>query len=70
MQLNRQTALALLQEGKAAYEAGDPFDACPYDMYGNVEQQVGYRYWKRGWSTARSAAEAARQAPARGSTGQ
>ncbi|MET9776152.1 hypothetical protein ABZ023_18160 [Streptomyces sp. NPDC006367] len=59
MELNRQTALALRREGKAAYEAGDPHDSSPYDRYGNAEQQFGYQYWTRGWVMARSAAESA-----------
>lgn len=61
MQLTRRTALALQQEGKAAYEAGDPHDASPYDRLGNAEQQFGHRYWTRGWSMARSAAEDAQE---------
>ncbi|MFG3263434.1 hypothetical protein [Streptomyces bobili] len=68
MQLTRQTALALQQEGKAAYEAGDPHDSSPYDRLGNADQQFGYQYWTRGWVTARSAAEDA-QEPAGASTG-
>lgn len=61
MQLTRSTALALQQEGKAAYEAGDPHDSSPYDRYGNAEQQFGYKFWTRGWVTARSAAEGAQE---------
>ncbi|CAL9326866.1 hypothetical protein [Streptomyces sp. SudanB91_2054] len=61
MELNRQTALALQQEGKAAYEAGDPHDSSPYNRFGNADQQFGYQYWTRGWSMARSAAEAAEE---------
>ncbi|RZU28320.1 hypothetical protein EV284_6486 [Streptomyces sp. BK022] len=62
MQLDRQTALALIAEGKAAQANGDPSDACPYDRLGNAEQQFGSRYWTKGWSTARSAAEEAQTA--------
>jgi hypothetical protein len=69
VQLTRRTALALQQEGKAAYQAGDPHDSSPYDRLGNAEQQFGYRYWTRGWSMARSAAEAAQGRAASGSTG-
>ncbi|MFF8399817.1 hypothetical protein [Streptomyces sp. NPDC016172] len=61
MQLTRQTALALQQEGKAAYEAGDPHDSSPYSRFGNAEQQFGYQFWTRGWITARSAAEGAEE---------
>ncbi|MER5222861.1 hypothetical protein [Streptomyces flaveus] len=61
MQLTRRTALVLQQEGKAAFEAGDPHDASPYDRLGNAEQQFGYRYWTRGWSMARSTAEDAQE---------
>ncbi|AKN68755.1 hypothetical protein QR97_02105 [Streptomyces sp. PBH53] len=58
-QLNRQTYLALLAEGKAAFAAGDPSDACPYDAYSaDQAQQFGARYWTRGWMAARTAAEA------------
>ncbi|MET8696953.1 hypothetical protein ABZV65_30935 [Streptomyces bauhiniae] len=65
MQLTRETAHALMAEGKAAQQNGDPSDACPYDRLGNAEQQFGSRYWTRGWSMARSAAEEATQpAPA------
>ncbi|MFI9588085.1 hypothetical protein ACIHCQ_41320 [Streptomyces sp. NPDC052236] len=63
MQLNRQTFRALVNEGKAAHQAGDPSDACPYSRLGNAEQQFGYRYWTRGWTEARSAAEAAQPEP-------
>ncbi|MCX4976448.1 MULTISPECIES: hypothetical protein [unclassified Streptomyces] len=69
MQLNRQACQTLLNEGKAAYGAGDPSDACPYNRLGDREQQFGYRYWSRGWSMARSEAESARPEPA-ASTGQ
>ncbi|MER6109371.1 hypothetical protein [Streptomyces hirsutus] len=68
MQLNRQTALALQQEGKAAFEKGDPRNSSPYDQHGNAEQQFGNRYWARGWSMARSAAEDT-QAPEGASAG-
>ncbi|MFG2986246.1 hypothetical protein ACGFYQ_34180 [Streptomyces sp. NPDC048258] len=64
MQMTRQAFLALTQEGKAAYKAGDPSDACPYDRLGNAEQQFGHRYWTRGWVEARSAAEADQPATA------
>ncbi|MEV7512066.1 hypothetical protein AB0O57_29330 [Streptomyces sp. NPDC091201] len=57
MQMTRQQYLALLTEGKAAHQAGDPSDACPYDRLGNAEQQFGYRYWLRGWQEARLEAE-------------
>jgi ribosome modulation factor len=67
IQLDRQTAQDRLDEGKAAYEAGDPSDACPYAMTGTREDRFGYHYWIRGWSMARSEAEA-KTAPA--STGQ
>jgi ribosome modulation factor len=60
VELNRQACLDLVNEGKAAYRAGDPSDACPYDRIGNREQQFGYRYWSRGWVAARSEAESAR----------
>lgn len=63
MQLNRQAGLALQQEGKAAYQAGDPADASPYNRAGNAEQQFGYRYWTRGWSMARSETEGAKAEP-------
>ncbi|SEE84438.1 hypothetical protein SAMN05216483_6756 [Streptomyces sp. 2131.1] len=69
-QLDRQNFQDRLNEGKAAYEAGDPSDACPYNMYGSVEERFGYRYWNRGWSMARSEAEARPQQPAEGSAGQ
>ncbi|MGW4086963.1 hypothetical protein ACWEGS_28425 [Streptomyces sp. NPDC004822] len=69
-QLDRQTFQDRLNEGKAAYEAGDPSDACPYNMLGpSVEERFGYRYWTRGWSMARSEAEAQPQ-PSKASTGQ
>ncbi|GGW95135.1 hypothetical protein [Streptomyces noursei] len=59
MDLNRQTYLALLNQGKAAFAAGDPSDACPYDPYSaDQEQQFGARYWTQGWTAARTAAEA------------
>ncbi|MEU2968940.1 hypothetical protein ABZ687_28685 [Streptomyces ardesiacus] len=70
MQLDRQAFQERLNEGKAAYEAGDPSDSCPYNRYGNAEQQFGYRYWSRGWKTARSAAEGQAQQPPAASTGQ
>ena len=57
-QLDRQTSLDRQNEGKAAYANGDPSDACPYNMYGSVEERFGNRYWNRGWSMARSEAEA------------
>ncbi|MET8717347.1 hypothetical protein ABZV52_29725 [Streptomyces sp. NPDC004735] len=68
MEMNRQAALALQQEGKAAFQAGDPADSSPYNRAGNAEQQFGNRYWTRGWSMARSAAEDA-QEQAEASTG-
>ncbi|NGO67067.1 hypothetical protein [Streptomyces boncukensis] len=59
MELNRQAYLALLGEGEAAFTAGDPSDACPYDPYSaDPEQQFGARYWTQGWVSARTAAEA------------
>lgn len=59
MELNRERCLALLNEGKAAFAAGDPSDACPYDQYSaNQEQQFGARYWAQGWVAARTEAEA------------
>ncbi|MFJ1552719.1 hypothetical protein [Streptomyces mirabilis] len=61
MQLNRQTALTLQQEGKAAFAKGDPHDSSPYDRLGNAEQQFGYQYWSRGWVNARSEAEGAQE---------
>ncbi|MFI5990276.1 hypothetical protein ACIBAC_00280 [Streptomyces sp. NPDC051362] len=64
MELNRQAFNSLLNEGKAAFAAGDPSDACPYDRNGPVEDKFGYRYWTRGWVMARSAAEAAQPEPA------
>lgn len=71
MQLDRQTFQDRLSEGKAAYEAGDPSDACPYDMYGDAEQQFGFRYWTKGWTMARSAAESSEaQRPTAASAGQ
>ncbi|MFI6686611.1 hypothetical protein [Streptomyces sp. NPDC050485] len=71
MDLNRQTYLALLNEGKVAHAAGDPSDACPYDQYSpDPEQQFGARYWTRGWVEARTAAEAAAPGPGQASTGQ
>ncbi|NML55167.1 hypothetical protein HHL19_35425 [Streptomyces sp. R302] len=57
MQMNRQTALGLIGEGKAAYAQGNPSDASPYNQLGGVEDRFGYRYWIRGWLEARSAAE-------------
>ncbi|MFI1201620.1 hypothetical protein ACH4VR_19575 [Streptomyces sp. NPDC020883] len=70
MELNRQTALQLQAEGKDAYQAGDPCDACPYDQYSaSQEQQFGARYWSRGWLAARTAAEA-KNPQAETSTGQ
>ncbi|MEV0444635.1 hypothetical protein AB0I84_04440 [Streptomyces spectabilis] len=58
MELNRQAYLALLKEGKSAFAAGDPSDACPYDEYSaDQEQQFGARYWTQGWIAARTAAE-------------
>lgn len=57
MQLDRQAFQDRLTEGKAAFNAGDPSDACPYSRYGNAEEQFGYRYWSRGWSMARSEAQ-------------
>ncbi|MEU1592783.1 hypothetical protein ABZ468_07955 [Streptomyces sp. NPDC005708] len=65
MQLNRQNALALMNEGKAAQKAGDPSDSCPYDRLSvDKEQRFAYRYWSRGWSMARSEAESAQPEPA------
>ncbi|WP_371605083.1 hypothetical protein OG345_41795 (plasmid) [Streptomyces sp. NBC_01220] len=63
MQLNRQACLTLQQEGKAAYQAGDPADSSPYNRVGNAEQQFGHRYWMRGWSMARSETEDAKEQP-------
>lgn len=57
MESNRQTALALQQESKAAYEAGDPHDSSPYNRFGKADQQFGCQYWTRGCVMARSAAE-------------
>ncbi|MGY1502913.1 hypothetical protein ACW4TU_41165 [Streptomyces sp. QTS52] len=68
IQLDRQTCQDRLNEGKAAHANGDPSDACPYDMYGSLEDRFGYRYWNRGWSMARSQAET--QQPAEASAGQ
>lgn len=64
MELNRQTYLDRFNEGKAAYAAGDPSDACPYNMYGGVEERFGHRYWTKGWVAARAEAEAHPQQPA------
>ncbi|MFJ4988749.1 hypothetical protein ACIP9H_33735 [Streptomyces sp. NPDC088732] len=64
MQMNRQSYLAVLNEGKAAFTSGDPSDACPYDRLGDAEQQFGYRYWNRGWAEARTIAEASEPEPA------
>jgi hypothetical protein len=61
VQLNRATAQALLQEGKAAYKAGDPHNSSPYNQFGNAEQQFGYHYWTRGWGAARAEAEDAQE---------
>lgn len=70
MELNRQRCLALLNEGKAAFVAGDPSDSCPYDQYSaDQEQQFGARYWSQGWVSARTAAEA-QNPQAEASTGQ
>lgn len=67
MELNRQAFQDVLNEGKAAYKAGDPSDACPYNRLGDAEEQFGYRYWSRGWTMARSEAETApRPAPSTG----
>ncbi|MFJ2745324.1 hypothetical protein ACIO3O_37335 [Streptomyces sp. NPDC087440] len=62
--LNRQAFLERLSEGKSAYQAGDPSDACPYDRFGDAEEQFGYRYWTRGWKEARSERESAAAAAA------
>ncbi|MER7951960.1 hypothetical protein ABTY59_31675 [Streptomyces sp. NPDC096079] len=70
MQFNRQTQMDLISEGKAAFQGGDPSDACPYDRYGDREQQVGYRYWTRGWGAARAESEAAAAQRAQPSAGQ
>ncbi|MEU1273525.1 hypothetical protein [Streptomyces sp. NPDC005799] len=70
MQLDRQTFQDRLNEGKAAYQQGDPSDACPYNMNGSVEERFGYRYWTRGWSMARSEAEGQPQQTAGASAGQ
>lgn len=69
-QLDRQTFQDRQNEGKAAYANGDPSDACPYDMYGGVEERFGYRYWKRGWSMARSEAETQPEQSTEASAGQ
>ncbi|MFI1012656.1 hypothetical protein [Streptomyces sp. NPDC020965] len=70
MELNRQTYLALLKEGKAAFQEGDPSDACPYDQYSaDQAQQFGARYWTKGYLAARTAAEAGNP-QAEASTGQ
>jgi hypothetical protein len=71
VKLNRQAFQDLLNEGKAAYAAGDPSDSCPYNMYGaDVEERFGYRYWTRGWVMARSEAEAQAAQPVGASAGQ
>ncbi|MCG8971756.1 hypothetical protein [Streptomyces sp. CL12-4] len=70
MELNRQELLDRLNEGEAAFEQGDPSDACPYDRYGDAEQQFGYRYWNKGWHRARGAAESGSENPAATSAGQ
>ncbi|MGW1275499.1 hypothetical protein ACWD4V_00885 [Streptomyces tsukubensis] len=60
----------MLDEGKEAFEAGDPSDACPYDQYSSsVEEQFGARYWTKGWLAARTAHESANP-QAESSTGQ
>ncbi|MEU5978423.1 hypothetical protein [Streptomyces sp. NPDC047315] len=69
MQFDRQTALNRIGEGKAAFREGDPFNACPYNMYGDREELFGYHYWTRGWGTARAEAEA-RPRPEQPSAGQ
>ncbi|MEU9781499.1 hypothetical protein AB0H92_11080 [Streptomyces phaeochromogenes] len=68
MELDRQAFQALLDEGKASFANGDPYDACPYDRNGDAEAQFGYRYWAMGWGRARAAAEsvAAQQAASTG----
>ncbi|GAA2439783.1 hypothetical protein [Streptomyces glaucus] len=63
MELNRETYLALVKEGKAAYANGDPSDACPYSQLGDKEQRVAYYAWTEGWGMARSEAEAHPQEP-------
>ncbi|MFJ7054697.1 hypothetical protein ACIQU7_23605 [Streptomyces albidoflavus] len=70
MKLDRQAATVLASEGKAAYEQGDPSDACPYNPYGNADEQFSNRYWRRGWVAARSEAEAQQEERAAASTGQ
>ncbi|MFE6639610.1 hypothetical protein ACFVFT_38140 [Streptomyces tendae] len=69
-QLDRQTFQDRFDEGKAAYQQGDPSDSCPYNRYGDAENQFGHRYWTRGWITARSAAESQPQRSAEASAGQ
>lgn len=64
MELNREAAQDLLAEGKAAFAGGEPSDACPYNRLGGREEQFRYRYWTRGWITARSEDETARPAAA------
>ncbi|MFM9634482.1 MULTISPECIES: hypothetical protein [Streptomyces] len=70
IQLDRTTFQDRLNEGKAAHAKGDPSDACPYNMYGSVEERFGYRYWTKGWSMARSEAEAQPRQSAKASAGQ
>ncbi|MFD9190406.1 hypothetical protein ACFWCA_19510 [Streptomyces phaeochromogenes] len=69
-QLDRTTYQDRYNEGQAAHAQGDPFDSCPYDMYGGVEERFGYRYWGKGWSETRSAAEGQAQQLEEASTGQ
>ncbi|MFE7072570.1 hypothetical protein ACFU96_21065 [Streptomyces sp. NPDC057620] len=70
VQLDRTTYQDRYNEGKAAHDQGDPYNSCPYDMYGGVEERFGYRYWSKGWSEARSAAETQPQQPEEASAGQ
>ncbi|WP_328491161.1 hypothetical protein [Streptomyces zaomyceticus] len=70
MQFDRQTALDRISEGKSAFAAGDPSDSCPYNMYGDREQQFGFNYWTKGWGRARAERESAAARTAKPSAGQ
>ncbi|NEA53581.1 hypothetical protein G3I60_05270 [Streptomyces sp. SID13666] len=56
MELNRAKCLSLMNEGRAAQQAGAESTTCPYDQRGDTEQQVSHRYWTRGWVDAREGA--------------
>ena len=53
MELSRANVLRLMEAGAQAFRDGESSTACPYDQRGNREQQVGHRYWTRGYVDAR-----------------